>query len=84
MATILVQHLMNYINSYPITPKVYIASQDGTTTKAAPGVAGAQSGATAFFFPFSKSSLMQKRFKQINGNGKERGGFALAAASCTV
>ncbi len=24
MATILVQHLMNYINSYPITPKVYI------------------------------------------------------------
>ncbi len=24
MATILVQHLTNYINSYPITPKVYI------------------------------------------------------------
>ena len=24
MATILVQHLMNYINSYPIIPKVYI------------------------------------------------------------
>jgi len=24
MATILVQHLMNYMNSYPITPKIYI------------------------------------------------------------
>ena len=26
MATILVQHLMNYINPYPITPNVYITS----------------------------------------------------------
>jgi hypothetical protein len=41
-----------FLLAFAYKSQTVLPSQDGTTTKSAPGVAGAQSGAAAFFFHF--------------------------------